>query len=365
MRIADVIDHLESIAPSSLQESYDNSGLLVGEKSTKVSGVLISLDCIEATVNEAIEQKCNLIVAHHPIVFSGLKRFNNANYVQRTVQLAIKNDIAIYAIHTNLDNVYANGVNSKIAEKLGLVNTRVLSPKAGDLTKLVTYCPSKNEESIREALFAAGAGHIGNYSECSFTTVGSGTFRAELGANPVLGEVGKRHIENEVKIEVIICKPQMNSILAALSDAHPYEEVAYEMYPTLNTDNNIGSGMVGDLASEMSATDFLKYLKSSMELKVIKHTFWDKPIKKVAVCGGSGQFLLNNAKDSKADVYVTSDFKYHEYFDAENELLICDIGHYESEKFTIDLLYDILSEKFITFAVLKTGVDTNPVKYFI
>jgi hypothetical protein len=256
-------------------------------------------------------------------------------------------------------------VNSKIAEKLGLVNTRVLSPKAGDLTKLVTYCPSKNEESIREALFAAGAGHIGNYSECSFTTVGSGTFRAELGANPVLGEVGKRHMENEVKIEVIICKPQMNSILAALSDAHPYEEVAYEMYPTLNTDNNIGSGMVGDLASEMSATDFLKYLKSSMELKVIKHTFWDKPIKKVAVCGGSGQFLLNNAKDSKADVYVTSDFKYHEYFDAENELLICDIGHYESEKFTIDLLYDILSEKFITFAVLKTGVDTNPVKYFI
>ena len=365
MRIADVIDHLESIAPSSLQESYDNSGLLVGEKSTKVSGVLISLDAIEATVNEAIEQKCNLIVAHHPIVFSGLKRFNNANYVQRTVQLAIKNDIAIYAIHTNLDNVYANGVNSKIAEKLGLVNTRVLSPKAGDLTKLVTYCPSKNEESIREALFAAGAGHIGNYSECSFTTVGSGTFRAELGANPVLGEVGKRHMENEVKIEVIICKPQMNSILAALSDAHPYEEVAYEMYPTLNTDNNIGSGMVGDLASEMSATDFLKYLKSSMELKVIKHTFWDKPIKKVAVCGGSGQFLLNNAKSSKADVYVTSDFKYHEYFDAENELLICDIGHYESEKFTIDLLYDILSEKFITFAVLKTGVDTNPVKYFI
>jgi len=365
MRIADVINHLESIAPAGLQESYDNSGLLIGEKSTKVSGVLISLDCIEATVNEAIEKKCNLIVAHHPIVFSGLKRFNNANYVQRTVQLAIKNDIAIYAIHSNLDNVYASGVNSKIAEKLGLINTRILSPKAGDLIKLVTYCPSTNEDSIREALFAAGAGHIGNYSECSFTTVGSGTFRAELGANPVLGEVGKRHVENEVKIEVIICKPQMNSVLAALNEAHPYEEVAYELYPTLNQDKNIGSGMLGELAKEMSASDFLKHLKSSMNLKVIKHTSWDKPIKRVAVCGGSGQFLLGNAKSCKADVYVTSDFKYHEFFDAENDIMICDIGHYESEKFTIDLLFDILSKKFSTFANLKTEVNTNPVNYFI
>jgi dinuclear metal center YbgI/SA1388 family protein len=365
MRIADVINHLESIAPAGLQESYDNSGLLIGEKSTKVSGVLISLDCIEATVNEAIEKKCNLIVAHHPIVFSGLKRFNNANYVQRTVQLAIKNDIAIYAIHTNLDNVYANGVNSKIAEKLGLINTRILSPKAGDLIKLVTYCPSTNEDSIREALFAAGAGHIGNYSECSFTTVGSGTFRAEPGANPVLGEVGKRHVENEVKIEVIICKPQINSVLAALREAHPYEEVAYELYPTLNQDKNIGSGMLGELAKEMSASDFLEHLKSSMNLKVIKHTSWDKPIKRVAVCGGSGQFLLGNAKSCKADVYVTSDFKYHEFFDAENDIMICDIGHYESEKFTIDLLFDILSKKFSTFANLKTEVNTNPVNYFI
>ncbi|MFT7230369.1 MAG: dinuclear metal center YbgI/SA1388 family protein [Bacteroidia bacterium] len=365
MRIADVINHLESIAPAGLQESYDNSGLLIGEKSTKVSGVLISLDCIEATVNEAIEKKCNLIVAHHPIVFSGLKRFNNANYVQRTVQLAIKNDIAIYAIHSNLDNVYASGVNSKIAEKLGLINTRILSPKAGDLIKLVTYCPSTNEDSIREALFAAGAGHIGNYSECSFTTVGSGTFRAELGANPVLGEVGKRHVENEVKIEVIICKPQMNSVLAALNEAHPYEEVAYELYPTLNQDKNIGSGMLGELAKEMSASDFLKHLKSSMNLKVIKHTSCDKPIKRVAVCGGSGQFLLGNAKSCKADVYVTSDFKYHEFFDAENDIMICDIGHYESEKFTIDLLFDILSKKFSTFANLKTEVNTNPVNYFI
>jgi dinuclear metal center YbgI/SA1388 family protein len=364
MRIADVINHLESIAPASLQESYDNSGLIVGEKGTRVSGVLISLDCIEATVEEAIAKKCNLIVAHHPIVFSGLKRFNNANYVQRTVQLAIKNDIAIYAIHTNLDNVYANGVNGKIAEKLGLINTRILAPKSGELLKLVTYCPLKDQEMIREALFAAGAGHISNYSECSFTTVGSGTFKGEHGSNPVIGNRGERHTESEVKIEVIICKPQMKTVLSALKMAHPYEEVAYELYPTLNEDHNIGSGMIGELASEMNTSDFLTHLKTCMNLQIIKHTTFDKPIKKVAVCGGSGQFLLANAKSSKADVYVTSDFKYHEYFDAENELMICDIGHYESEKYTIDLLFDILREKFSTFAVLKTEVNTNPVNYF-
>tara|TARA_B110000879_G_C11180791_1_gene518197 strand:- start:1665 stop:2762 length:1098 start_codon:yes stop_codon:yes gene_type:complete len=365
MRIGDVIRHLESIAPPSLQESYDNSGLIVGEKNTEVSGVLISLDCIEATVNEAIDQKCNLIVAHHPIVFGGLKRFNNANYVQRTVQLAIKNDIAIYAIHTNLDNVYANGVNGKIAEKLGLLNTRILAPKAGELVKLVTYCPTANQEAIREALFAAGAGGISAYSECSFTTTGSGTFKAGSGSNPTVGEVGKRHTESEVKIEVIIGKPQINTVLSALRNAHPYEEVAYELYPTLNEDKNVGSGMIGELDSAMSIEDFLGHLKSSMDLKVIKHTSCKKPIKKVAVCGGSGQFLLANAKGLGADVYITSDFKYHEYFDAENDVMICDIGHYESEKYTIDLLFDILREKFSTFAVLKTGVNTNPVNYFI
>jgi dinuclear metal center YbgI/SA1388 family protein len=365
MQIADIINHLEQIAPPSLQESYDNSGLLVGEKTTKISGLLISLDCIEATVNEAIAQKCNLIIAHHPIVFSGLKRFNNANYVQRTVQLAIKNDIAIYAIHTNLDNVYANGVNGKIAEKLGLVNTQVLVPKAGDLIKLVTYCPLANEEQIKEALFAAGAGHIGHYSECSFTTPGSGTFKGEHGSNPVIGKRGTRHIEPEVKIEVIICKHQMDSVLSALKSAHPYEEVAYEIYPTLNVDQNIGSGMLGELATSMNGAEFLSHLKSSMELQVIKHTVFNNLIKTVAICGGSGKFLLDNAKGSGANVYVTSDFKYHEYFDAENNLMICDIGHYESEKFTIDLLYDILSKKFTTFAVLKTRLDTNPVTYFI
>lgn len=364
MHIAAVIEHLESIAPASLQESYDNSGLLVGQKHTPVNGILVCLDCIEAVVQEAIERKCNLIVAHHPIIFGGLKRFNNENYVQRTVQLAIKNDIAIYAIHTNLDNVYENGVNGKIAEQLGLKNTHILAPKYGDLVKLVCYSPVAYEEQIKEVLFEVGAGHISKYSECSFTTEGSGTYKAGASAKPVRGMVGTRHTEKEVKIEVILAKRYMNAAVMALKRAHPYEEVAYELYPTLNKTEFSGSGMVGELQVAMSTKDFLKHLKSSMNIAVIKHTRRSKDVRKVAVCGGAGQFLLSYAKSCGADVYVTSDFKYHEFFDAENELMICDVGHYESEKYTIDLLFDILTKKFTTFAVLKTEVNTNPVNYF-
>lgn len=365
MRIADIIDHLEQIAPPSLQESYDNSGLLVGEKSTEVTGVVISLDCIEATVLEAIEKKCNLIVAHHPIVFGGLKRFNSANYVQRTVQLAIKNDIAIYAIHTNLDNVYHSGVNARIAEKIGLEKTHILAPKSGLLYKLVSYVPVKDSQAVIEAMFAAGAGQVGEYSECSFSTSGYGTFLPGENTNPTLGEIGKREMVEEAKVEVLVRKHQLSTVLAALRSAHPYEEVAYEMVQLSNIDQEIGSGMIGELPEAMNADDFMKHLKNAMQLDVIKYTPCANEIKKVALCGGSGQFLFNNAKASGADAYVSADFKYHEYFDAEGDILICDIGHYESEKFTIDLLFDVLSEKFSTFAILKTEVDTNPIKYFL
>ena len=365
MQLAEILRHLESIAPTQLQEDYDNSGLIVGEGNTDITGVLISLDCIEDTVEEAIAKQCNLIVAHHPIVFSGLKRFNNANYVQRTIQKAIKNDIAIYAIHTNLDNVYHNGVNSKIAELLQLKNTRILAPKSGGILKLVTYCPLENTEDIRNALFAAGAGHIGNYSECSFITAGNGTYKGNLISNPYSGNKGERHTEKENRLEVVLRDYRKNQVLKALKEAHPYEEVAYELYPTLNLDQEVGAGLVGDLQEEMDVNQFLQHLKDTMELSVIRHTKFRNKVKKVAVCGGSGQFLLGNAKDSKADVFITGDFKYHQFFDAENQLMICDIGHYESEKFTIDLLYDILTKKFSKFAVLKTERDTNPIKYFL
>ncbi len=364
MRLMEVIDHLEQIAPPSLQESYDNSGLIVGDYSSEVRGILISLDCIEDTLKEAISKNCNVVIAHHPIVFSGLKRFNNANYVQRTVQLAIKNEIAIYAIHTNLDNVYQNGVNQKIAEKLGLINTRILTPKSGGLLKLVTYGPIAEVDEIKEALFNAGAGNVGNYSECSFSTLGEGTYMGNESSNPVIGKRLIRQIEKEARIEVLLRDYQKSKVLKALNAVHSYEEVAYSMYRTENKDQNIGSGLVGDLTENMQPAAFLSFLKSAMELEVIRFTKFNKTVRKVALCGGSGQFLLNNAMASNADVFITGDFKYHQFFDAEEKLMICDIGHYESEKFTIDLLYDILTKKFSKFAVLKTEEVTNPIKYF-
>lgn len=365
MQIGDVTNYLESLAPLHLQESYDNSGLIVGEKSNEIKGVLVCLDCVEAVVEEAISKGCNLIVAHHPIVFSGIKKFNNANYVQRTVQKAIKNDIAIYAIHTNLDNVLNNGVNERIAKQLKLKNIRILRPKSGELLKLVTYAPVNVKEVILQALFKAGAGHIGNYSECSFSSTGEGTYKAGESANPTLGNVGERHTEKEVKIEVILHKNLKSKVLESLFMEHPYEEVAYEIYQTLNVNREIGSGLIGELAEEIDVKEFLKGLKKSMELDVIRYTKFDKKVRTVALCGGSGEFLLSDAISSRADVFITGDFKYHQFFDAEEKLMICDIGHYESEKYTIDLLNDLITEKFSKFAVLKTEVVTNPVKYFL
>ncbi len=364
MLIADLVNHLETIAPPSLQESYDNSGLIVGDPNTSIQGVLIGLDCIESTIEEAKRKSCNVIVAHHPIVFSGLKRFNGSDYVQRTVQQAIKNDIAIYAIHTNLDNVYHNGVNQKIGQILSLNNMRILAPKSGNLLKLVSYVPVDKKADVMDALFAAGAGHIGNYSECSFAVEGEGSYKGNDLSNPTMGVKGQRHYEKEAKVEVILRDYQRSAAVKALIGSHPYEEVAYEIYPTLNGDKEIGSGLIGELENELDANAFLTHLKSRMELDVIKYTPFSSSIKKVAICGGSGQFLLNKAKSAGADAFVTSDFKYHQYFDAENAIMICDIGHYESEKYTIDLLYDILTKKFSNFAVLKTEGTTNPVKYF-
>tara|TARA_B100001059_G_scaffold78225_1_gene76016 strand:+ start:5139 stop:6233 length:1095 start_codon:yes stop_codon:yes gene_type:complete len=364
MQLKSVLDFLESLAPLEYQESYDNSGLLVGEKSLNITGVLVSLDCTEAIVSEAISKKCNLIIAHHPIIFEGIKRFNNATYIQRTVQLAIKNDIAIYAIHTNLDNVYSNGVNSKIADRLGLKNTHVLRPKLNTLLKLATYCPPQNQEAIMESLFTAGAGHIGDYSNCSFSSVGMGTYKPGEVSNPTIGSAGKQSNEKEVKIEVIVPFNMQSHVTDKLLSVHPYEEVAYDWYPILNKNQSVGAGIVGDLPSPINDTAFLNLLKKEMNLAVIKYTPVTKMIQRVSICGGSGQFLIEDTKHSKSDAYITSDIKYHDFFDADNQLMICDIGHYESEKYTIDLLYDILSEKFSTFAILKTRIDTNPVKYF-
>ena len=363
MTIQDVTNYLESIAPLQFQESYDNAGLIVGNYKNDVSGVLVCLDSTEKIVDEAIERKCNLIVAHHPIVFSGLKKITGKNYVEKTVIKAIKNDIAIYAIHTNLDNML-NGVNEIIGRKLGLINTQVLSQSSNNLRKLVTYVPLEYVEKVRNSLFDSGAGKIGNYDECSFSSMGEGTFRAGDDTNAFIGEKGKRHLETEQKLEVIYSIDKQRAILSSLSNSHPYEVVAYDILELQNSNSGIGAGLIGELENGIDEITFLKSLKVTMKTDCVRYT--DLPgrqIKKVAVCGGSGSFLLNDAIRQKADVFVTGDFKYHEFFDAENRIVIADIGHFESEQYTIELLVDKLKEKFTTFAVCFTEVNTNPVNY--
>ncbi len=364
MTISAIIDTLEKLAPISLQEDYDNAGLITGDKQWECTGILVSLDATEEIIKEAIEKKCNLVVSHHPIVFRGLKKISGKNYVEKTVITAIKNDIAIYAIHTNLDNVI-NGVNGKIADKLGLINRSILAPKSNLLQKLAVFVPVNDKEKVLNALFAAGAGNIGNYSECSFGNEGTGTYKAGSDSKPYLGKIGERHTENEIKVEVIFPGWLRQQVLKALIAAHPYEEVAYDLYNLANDHAQTGSGLIGELESPVEETDFLENLKQVFGLSLIRHTsFTGKKIQKVALCGGAGSFLTSAAKAAGADVYVSSDIKYHEFFDADGRLLLADIGHYESEQFTIDLLFDILSEKFLNFAVLKTGLNTNPVHYF-
>ncbi len=363
MLIQNIIKNLETFAPPVLQESYDNAGLITGNGNWECTGALVCLDALPAIIDEAIKKKCNLVVAHHPIVFKGLKKITGKNYVEETIIKAIKNDIAIYAVHTNLDNVM-HGVNAKIAALLGLQNTRILAPKPSMLQKLVVFVPASHKDALMNALFEAGAGEIGNYSECSFVLEGEGTFKPGESAQPFSGKQGERSVEKEVRIEVIFESWKKQGILTAMKSAHPYEEVAYYLSSLENEFTETGSGMVGELPKEMPEADFLAQLKDTFGTGVIRHTaFTGRKVKKVALCGGAGVFLLGNAIASKADVYVTADVKYHEFFDADGKILLADIGHYESEQFTIDLLADHLLQNFPNFAVLKTGLNTNPVRY--
>ena len=363
MKISDLTSYIQTIAPLSLQEEYDNAGLLLGDPYWECTGALCTLDVTEEVVKEAVRKNCNCIVAHHPLIFRGLKRINGSNEVEKTVIAAIKNNIAVYAAHTNLDNVI-NGVNGKIADKLELSNRKVLDPKTSVLQKLYTFVPPSNLDSVRDALFAAGAGDISQYAECSFTHQGTGTFRPGEGTDPYSGTIGVRQQENEIKLEVILPSYKKSAVLQALFRTHPYEEVAYDLVNLANEHAGTGSGIIGDIRP-VDDQEFLQVLYNQFNNGAIRHTALNgKKISRVAVCGGAGSFLISKALNAGADAYITGDVKYHEFFEAEGRMLLCDIGHYESEQFTTDLFIELLLHKFPTFAVLKSEVVTNPVHYF-
>ena len=363
MKVQEIVDVLAAAAPPAYQEAYDNAGLLTGDPAWEVQGILLTLDVTEAVVEEAVRQHCNMIVAHHPLIFRGLKRLTGANGVERTVIAALKQDIALYAAHTNLDNV-ADGVNRQICERLGLTDCQILVPQRGRLQKLCTFVPLAQAEQVRSALFAAGAGQIGSYSESSFNVQGTGTFKAGAGSHPYVGQQGERHREPEEKIEVIFPAVLQGALVTALKEAHPYEEVAYDIIALENASAAIGSGMIGMLPKPMEEIAFLKKIKEQMQADGIRYTaLRGRPVQRVAVCGGAGSFLLPAAQKAGADVFVTADFKYHEFFEADGRLVVADIGHYESEQFTIEIFYQIITRKFRNFAPLKSKTRTNPINY--
>lgn len=363
VKIKDVTRFLESLAPRSYQESYDNSGLLTGNPSHEVKGILTALDCTEAVVDEAVSTKANLIVSHHPILFKGVKKLTGSNYVERVIIKAIKNDIAIYAIHTNLDNVHT-GVNRKLAERVGLTNLKILAPKKGTLSKLVTFIPKENADAVLSALHDAGAGQIGHYKNCSFRVEGTGTFMPDETARPHIGTSLSQEYVQEVRAEVIFPTEATSFIMQALKRAHPYEEIAHYLTALDNENQEVGSGMIGDLHPGQEPLNFLKGLKDRMQLDVIRHTkIVDTEINRVAVCGGAGSFLLGHAIEAGAQIFITADYKYHDFFDADGRIIVADIGHYESEVATKELLVEVLTKKFNTFAINFSKTVTNPISY--
>ena len=365
MKIREFTAALEKFAAPELQEEYDNVGLIVGNADWECGGVLCTLDVTPAVVAEAISRKCNLIVAHHPLIFRGLRSINGKNSVEQAVVECIKHDIAVYAAHTNFDNVLL-GVNGRLADRLGLKNCKILSPKNKVLRRLITFAPNDQAGKVRQAVFDAGAGHIGKYSECSFNSIGTGTFKAGEGADPYVGAVGERHEEQETKIEIVYPAYLERQVVQALVSSHPYEEVAYDIFTMDNIHYGIGAGIIGQLEQPVSEESFLQTVKEQLGAKLIRHTaLRGKPVQNVAVCGGAGASLIRKALVQGADFFLTGDVKYHDFFEAEGRMVVADGGHYETEQFTIDLFHDLLVQKFPTFAVLKTGVNTNPVQYFV
>ena len=364
MLIKDIIFEIEKFAPTTYAEGFDNVGLLTGSPTKEVTGVLVTLDTLEEVVEEAIEKNCNLIFSFHPIIFSGLKKLTGSNYVERTILKAIKHDIAVYAIHTALDNSF-KGVNDMICEQLQLKNRKILIPQQGTIKKLITFVPKNDAARVREALFAAGAGTIGNYDHCSFNLLGSGSFRGNEESNPVIGRKGETHYEEEVQVGVTFPKHLEKAVLQALFEEHPYEEVAYEVTTLENLNQHIGMGMIGELEKAMEEKAFLEQVKKTFGTGCIRHSaLLNKSIKKVAVLGGSGSFAIDKAAAAGADIYITADLKYHDFYKAEQRLVLADIGHYESEQYTKNLLASFLKKKFANFAVVLSNTETNPIKYF-
>ncbi len=363
MKLAEIISVIESFAPVSLQEKYDNTGLACGDPGMEVHQALLCIDVTEEIVSEAIHHSCDVIISHHPVLFHPLKKLTGTTLQERIMLSAIRNNIALYSAHTNIDNV-AGGVNKKISDRLGLQHTKVLTPAEGLLRKLVTFVPSSHADIVRDALFNAGAGHIGAYDRCSFNSEGSGTFRASEGTHPFTGEIGEFHMEKEMRIEVVYPVFLQKHVISSMCAVHPYEEPAYDIVRMENATSLAGAGMVGELPEAATAQDFFMKVKETFTCKVIRCSpFTGKAVKKIALCGGSGSFLLDAALEAKADVFLTADIRYHQFFEADGQIILADIGHYESEQFTNEIFYELLTKNLPNFAIRFSQINSNCITY--
>jgi dinuclear metal center YbgI/SA1388 family protein len=363
MKLEELSNYLDSAIPLSFQEEYDNSGLQVGLPGKEIASALLTIDITEAVLDEAVRKGCNLIISHHPLIFGGVKKITGRTYQERIIYKAIREDLSIYSAHTNLDTV-SFGVSRKMAEKINLQDVKVLVPLKNKLLKLVTFIPASHLEKVREALFEAGAGVIGNYDKCGFTVDGTGSFRAGQGAKPFSGEPGKMHFEHEIRFETVIFSHMKTEVIRALLSSHPYEEVAFDLYPIDNDYIEAGLGCIGELDEPVTEADFLRQLSVVFETECVRYSnLTGRSVRKVAICGGSGSSLIRNAIDSGADAFITADIKYHSFFDADNKIMLADIGHFESEKFTTEILYDLIIKKFPKFAVRFSETNTNPINY--
>jgi dinuclear metal center YbgI/SA1388 family protein len=363
MKIKEIVSALDRFAPLPLQDGFDNAGLQIGLTEAEATGALLCLDVTEAVLDEAIALGCNLVISHHPLIFKGYKSITGKDYVERCILKAIRNDMVLYAAHTNLDNA-KGGVNYKIAEKIGLKHLQVLEPKRNSLLKLVTFVPTEQAERVRKALFAAGCGNIGGYDSCSYNLKGEGTFRAGENTHPFCGSIGELHREEEVRIETILPSYKKGEVVRALLSAHPYEEPAFDLYPLENEWTQAGAGIVGELETPETGLEFLKRIKKIFEVECVKHNrLTGREIQKVALCGGAGAFLIPQAIRSGADIFITGEIKYHDYFGHEDEILLAEIGHYESEQYTKEIFYSIIRDLFPNFALHLSKINTNPIKY--
>lgn len=363
MKLIDIIKHIEDFAPLALQESWDNSGLILGDKNQEVNSIMVCLDVSETVLNEAIEKGCNLILSHHPIIFKGIKKLTESNSDQRLLRKAIKNDIAIYAAHTSLDNA-KEGINNFLAKKLGLKNISILAPKEDCLFKIVTYVPNAYADIVREAMFQAGAGSIGDYNACSYNLEGTGTFVAQEGTNPFVGKIGEMHLENEIRIETIVPSHLLSNVIRSLCTSHPYEEPAYDVFQTHIQWKQAGLGVVGELENGIEEEEFFQLLKTTLHLSTFRRSpRLGKKVKKIAICSGSGADFITKAKAANADAYLSGDISYHRFFEHDDKMLIIDIGHSETELPTKELFCNELGKRINGIQVIASANEVPPMEF--